>query len=322
MNKIVLRLLAAAACAALALPGYAQVYKSRRPGEARSKANDGQVDPSEKLQQGIASADIARAFALDEQDLLNETAKALYEEAIKRLDRVDHVGALESLDRASQAQPGHVPLAFLLADSAKIVARREFGDSSQKYYRMALGAVDRVIRRPDLDLSTLHRAEQSKKLLENELQSVTERDERRHLVGIAVNLEVANLLGLEPTVVLGQPRESVTGDPREPFNVRSMGGVAGTAAPVGVGLGAPVPAAAAPAAPSPFGSGAPSPFGAAPSPFGAAPGGGSPFGAAPGGGSPFGAAPATGSPFGAAPSGDAAASPFGSSTSANPFGGS
>jgi hypothetical protein len=265
-----------------------------------------------------------------EVDRLNPEARELYNLGASRLDRVNYAGALEAWERASQGQPGHIELAFLVADMSKRLGRRSYGEEAERLYKQGVTAIDRVLRRPDLDLNTLRRAEQAKKVLEHELDGRPVRDQRRYEVGVQVNLEVAAQLNLPAEVIAGSPKRAAPADPRQPFNVRSFS----AEGPAGVGLGpTPTPPAAA-AGGNPFGipaGGAGNPFGipaagAAPIP---ASGAGNPFGipaagAAPvpasGAGNPFGipaAGPApTGSPFGAA----ASENPFGSAGTGNPFG--
>jgi hypothetical protein len=268
---------------------------------------------------------------------LNDTAREHYDVGLKMLDVVDSKLATEAFERASQAQPGHLDLAFLVADLAKDYARRTYGAESDQFYQMSLGAIERISRRSDLDMLTQARVERLEQMIQREARDRELRDGRRMEVGMAINLQVVSQLGLDSSVLQGAPRRSNT-DPRAPFNVRSLSGAG--AGPAGVGLGPnpfAAPAAGAAGGLSPFASGgAPaaggSPFGAGSpaaaggSPFGGgapAAAGGSPFGGgapAAAGGSPFGGgapAAAGGSPFGAAPAATDAAAAAGGQ---NPFG--
>lgn len=266
---------------------------------------------------------------LDEKQVarLNETAREHYDRGVAFVDRVDYRVAARAFERASQAQPGHIDLAFLVANLSKDNGRRSFGAEADEFYQIALNALDRVMRRTDLDTLTQRRAEQLKTMIDREFRNRGTRDQRRLDTGMTINLQIAAQLDLEADVLQGRPRRTVT-DPRAPLNIRTLG----AGGPAGAGLGpTPVTTVAPPAAGgSPFGAlgagaGAPAAGGAGTSPFGAAGttpfgGGGagapaaSPFGAPAGGGapttSPFGAPapPATGgSPFGTPP---APQSPF------------
>lgn len=257
---------------------------------------------------GAAVAQIGNDLVLlDEKQVgrLNETAAEHYARGLKFIDRVDYLVACQSFERASQAQPGHIDLAFLVANLAKENARRTHATESDEYFQIALNALDRILRRTDLDTLTQRRAEQLKAMIDREFRSRGDRDTRRLQTGMVINLQIAAQLNLEPDVLQGRPRRTNT-DPRAPFNARSLS----ASGPAGVGLGPTPTAAPAGGAPatSPFGAAGPTASPA--SPFGGATGG-SPFGAA---ATPPAAAPGA-SPFGAAAPPAAAAAP-----GASPFG--
>jgi len=265
---------------------------------------------------------------------LNDAALAEYNLAVQSIDRVDRVGAIEALERASSAQPGHAELAFFLARLAGTQGQREYGDEARRYMLLAQKSVDRVLTRSDISLDplTLDRAEAGSRLIKQELDKLGERDDRRMATGLAINLEIATDYSIDPEAVTGRPAKIGSDDPTSPFSLMALSLTARSNAAAAAAAEAAAEAAAARAravaqpgagfaapqgGPTGFGApgGGPSPFGApggGPSPFGAPGGAPSPFGA-PAGGSPFGA-PAGGSPFGA-PS----TSPFGA-PSASPFG--
>jgi len=180
---------------------------------------------------GSALADVA-PLSPEEVKRLNDVARPFYDQALAAWDRIDRVGAVEALERASQAQPGHLELAFLVADVAQLMGRRAYSQETLKgrgtdktsefFFQMGLNAIDRVSRHPDLDAATTRRAEDRREALTLERQALIERDSRRISTGQKVNREVADMLGLEPEVVTGKPRPKLA-DPRQPFNFRILG---------------------------------------------------------------------------------------------------
>lgn len=115
---------------------------------------------------------------------LSREARKIYDQAVKELDHVNPVRAIELFDKASAMSPDAIELHFLTARLAYLRARRQPRDEAKKYYDMALKALERIGKHKDLSPLVRRRYETRLKQITEESKKLEVREQRRMAIGL------------------------------------------------------------------------------------------------------------------------------------------
>jgi hypothetical protein len=180
----------------------------------------------------MAGAAQARTFTwtpLPPEDVaaMSPEGRALYQEGLRHLDRINYRAAMESLNQAVEQAPDSIHLRYLAVTLARYMGDNTYASrliamdsapTSVQYYDMAIQHLRALAESPRLNAREKQRAAQSLEDVTALRTSVTERDERRKAWGEAFTKAYARIAFERPPEEMEKERQE-----REREAARSQG---------------------------------------------------------------------------------------------------
>lgn len=122
----------------------------------------------------------------------SEEAQEHYSKALDSFDHINYVTAFEHLTNAIKAEPNSMELRFLAVDLARYHGQMNTGITAVRYYEIALGHAEAVLKLPNLPSRQRRRAQYDVERVTKLRDAVDERDQARRTYGLQIVRQYAS----------------------------------------------------------------------------------------------------------------------------------
>ena len=135
-----------------------------------------------------------RVLTAQRLDRINDDSKAYYEQTLAHIDRINYIEAMDSMNKAVDAEPDDVYLRQAALSLSMYLGDTRQGASSVKYYEMAMNHLKALSTSARLNKREQDRALELMRIVSELRNAVGERDEKRMLHGREIAKKYARII--------------------------------------------------------------------------------------------------------------------------------